>query len=353
MKYDISCSVNVSRPVRGDGRRLEVWLCSAMPELDAPLKYRLLDGGRSNLTFLVEGQSGKRVVLRRPPFGAKSGSAHNMAREFRIVRGLADSLVPVPVAHALCDDAEVDDTPMWVMSYIEGSCLRTKEDALSWAPPSSRASAAKGMISALAEIHQVDLKATGLSDLASTQNYVSRQISRWIAQLDTSESASPRSQRIRRAGVELLEIVPNQTCTTLVHGDFRLDNLLFDASGAVLAVLDWELCTVGDPLADLAGLVVQWQEPGETGPGYEAASCAPGFPDRGLLVDWYADATGTPIHNLNSYIGYASWRLACILETVLVRYEAGLAGGDHSRMEGFGERADDLLASVEKHLEAV
>lgn len=273
--------------------------------------------GQSNLTYLVGDDAQRRWVLRRPPLGLLLASAHDVVRESRIMSALAETAVPVPEILAVTTDSEVCDAPLVLMEYVDGLVVDTMEVARSLSPQRRRG-IAESLIGTLARIHAVDLDAVGLADLASHKPYAQRQLKRWSRQWEQSRTRDlPALDDLTR---RLADAVPPQHETTLVHGDFHLRNVITRPdTGAVAAVLDWELSTLGDPLADMGSLLAYWVEPGEDIGGDFPASALPGFPDRAEMARAYLDATGRDRDALVFWHVLGLWKLAIIAEGVMRR----------------------------------
>ena len=309
---------------------------------DVPLQFSFLSGGRSNLTYRVEG--GRRTwVLRRPPLGFVLPTAHDMAREHRVLTALHGTGVPVPRTRALCTDETVTGAPFYVMGFVDGVILRDAGIAEKVYDEATRRRAGEQLIDVLADLHAVDVDAVGLGDLARKEGYIGRQLKRWYSQFQQSAAMGGRTvPAIDEMHAFLSERIPEQGAATVVHGDYRLDNTVFDDAGTVLAVLDWEICTLGDPMADLGLLMVYWAEPGEDPPLGVAPTAVAGFPKRDELRDRYAARSGRDVSQLDFYVSFGYWKLACILEGVYARYAGGASGGDAAGWETFGLQVERL-----------
>ncbi len=313
------------------------WIAATVPGVAPPFRFELVAGGRSNLTFRVDDVGGRSLALRRPPTSHVLPTAHDMGREHRILRALSTTPVPVPVALGVCDDPSVTGAPFYVMSFVEGLVLRdapTAEEAM----PDLRARRRTGeqLADALAELHRVDVDAVGLGTLARRDAYVDRQLRRWSAQFAQSAAAGVEEPgAVEAVGESLARRVPPQRETTIVHGDFRLDNAVVTAQGDVAAVLDWELCTLGDPMADLGTLLDYWSLPDDGAPilGRTPASALRGFPTGEELVARYAATSGRDVGDIAFFMAFGYWRLACILQGVYARYRGGAAAGDPQGVE--------------------
>lgn len=324
---------------------LEEWFAERVPGLDTPLDYEKIHGGLSNLTFLVTDQSGARWVLRRPPLGERLGSAHDMGREVQVVTALADTPVPVPPVVGYCDDDAVTGAPFYVMEFVEGPVLRGPDQAALFPAPEQRRRIGEGLVETMAAIHSLDPEAIGLGELGRHDGYVSRQLKRWSGQWEKSKTRElPLVEEVHR---KLLESIPEQTETTIVHGDYRLDNVIFSPLGEVAAVVDWELCTLGDPLADLGLLMVYWAEPSDPElPLFRPATMEPGFPSRADLATHYQRVSGRDISDLEFFVALGYWKLAVIIEGVLARFRNGQYGEENRQGGDEFEAAVGLLAGA-------
>ena len=307
------------------------WLQQHIPGAQAPFTFSFIAGGHSNLTFAVTGANGARYVLRRPPLGHVLASAHDMGREHRIISGLQSSPVPVAPALGYCDDPAVNVVPFYVMGFVEGHVIRDAATATAVLTPQARRRASESIVDTMAAIHSVDLRAACLDDLGKHEDYIARQLRRWYSNWNSQKTRElPDIDRVHAA---LLARIPAQGPATIVHGDYRLDNCMVNDSGDIVAVLDWEICTLGDPLADLGLLLVYWTGPDDDASAWTGSSTtAPGFLNRADLVERYANTTGRDLSQLAFYVAFAYWKLACILEGVYSRYLGG-ALGDRNPLE--------------------
>ena len=299
-----------------------------------PLAFDLIAGGRSNLTFRVTDTAGGAWVLRRPPLGHVLATAHDMGREHRIISALAPTDVPVAPVVGLCTDEAVNGAPFYVMDFVDGLVIRDAAVAKD-VPVDVRRAAGMSIAATLAKIHAVDPDAVGLGELGRKEGYIARQLKRWNGQFE--QARTREVPEVTRAYERLLEGIPEQGPAAIVHGDYRLDNCMIDASGEVIAVLDWEICTLGDPLADLGLLMVYWTEAGDPLAALPSATTLPGFPTRAELVAAYQQAGGRPVGDLDYYVAFGYWKLACILEGVYTRYKAGAMGDDGADADAFGD----------------
>jgi aminoglycoside phosphotransferase (APT) family kinase protein len=300
------------------------WLEAHVDGAVGPFEAELIGGGRSNLTYAVTGADGRRMVVRRPPLGHVLATAHDVAREYRIIHALGPTDVPVPVTLALCTDVSVNGAPFYVMTFVDGVVLDgpAKAEALD---PATRARASEELIDTLAALHAVDVDAVGLGDLAKRDGYVERQLRRW--QRQWADSRTRDLPAIDEVAERLSARVPPQREVTIAHGDYRFGNCLTDPrTGRINAVLDWELCTLGDPLADVGYLGVYWTDPGTGGGRGNDPSGGEGFPSYADLVERYTRRTGRDVDGIDYYVAFQSWRLAVISEGVYARYLHGAMG---------------------------
>ncbi|MET0728567.1 MAG: phosphotransferase family protein [Acidimicrobiales bacterium] len=321
-----------------DGASVTAWFESNVPGARGPLSFDLIAGGHSNLTFLVTDSAGHRFVLRRPPLGQVLATAHDMTREHTIISALGPTDVPVAPALGLCTDESVNGAPFYVMDHVDGRVLRDADAALALTT-GARRTASHSIADTLARIHAVDVDAVGLGDLGKKERYIERQLKRWYGQLLQSQTRPlPKLDEVHEA---LRVRIPEQVNATIVHGDYRLDNCMADDAGNVIAVLDWEICTLGDPLADVGLLMVYWTEADDAHPMLlTAPTTTEGFLSRKEVLDRYAEASGRDLSQIDFYIAFGYWKLACILEGVYARYVGGVMGPDAARFEGFARQVD-------------
>ena len=324
------------------------WFAERVPDVRPPLAFERISGGRSNLTYRVTDAAGRRWALRRPPLGKRLGSAHDMGREHRVIAALQDTAVPVPPVVGLCEDEAVNGAPFYVMDFVEGPVLRSLEQASAFPGEDDRRALGMRVVDTLATIHAVDPDEVGLGDLGKKTDYVARQLHRWQGQWEKSKTRElPLVDRVHE---RLVARIPEQGPATIVHGDYRLDNMILTPEGEVAAVVDWELCTLGDPLADVGLLMVYWSEPGdEFVPLFEPATMAPGFPSREQVRERYAERSGRDLSKLDFYVALGLWKLAIILEGVYARYAAGQYG---EADEGFTQFARVIEQLAEQAAEA-
>ncbi len=293
------------------------WILGLGIGAQAPLSFTRVGAGQSNLTFLVADAGQRRWVLRRPPFGELLASAHDVAREFRILSGLQDTSVPVPRVHGLTVDAAVTDAPLMLMDFVDGRVLDSLE-AVDDTPANVRTQIGQSLAQTLGKIHDVDLDRAKLTDLASHKPYAERQLRRWHRQWEQSRTRD--LPLVDELAARLTAAIPPQRETVLVHGDFHLLNVITSPTdGEVSAVLDWELSTLGDPLADLGGLLAYWpQADDEIITGFRGPT-REGFPTRAELVEQYAASTGRDVSAVGFWYVLGLWKVAIIGEGVLRR----------------------------------
>lgn len=324
--------------------RLEEWLNSNIEGAEGPFSYSLIAGGRSNLTFHVTDAHGMQLVLRRPPMGHVLATAHDMEREHRIMSAVGRTNVPVPRTLGVCTDPEVNGAPFYVMSFVAGVVLDSPEKG-SLLPEHLRTTASEHLVDVLADLHAVDVDAVGLGNLAKREGYVERQVKRWSTQWENSKTRElPAIEEVAR---RLAERIPAQQGVAIAHGDYRFGNCLTDTeSGRVAAVLDWELCTLGDPLADLGYVGIYWTDPGMPMTRTNDPSGLPGFCTFDHLVERYATRTGRDVSGISYYKAFASFRLAVIAEGVYARYLHGAMGDQEIDLEPMKVSVDNLAESA-------
>ncbi|MEW1791501.1 MULTISPECIES: phosphotransferase family protein [Streptomyces] len=332
--------MSASPPPGLDPERLRGHLDRERPGLvGGPLSARLIEGGRSNLTYLVT-DGAHDWVVRRPPLGHVLATAHDMKREFRVISALHPTAVPVPEPLLLCEDPDVLGAPFYLMEYVRGTPYRTAEQLAPLGPERTRA-ALLGLVDTLVELHAVDPSAVGLADFGRPEGFLDRQLRRWGKQLEASRNRDlPGVDALHAA---LGRSLPDSPAPTVIHGDYRLDNVLIGDDDRIKAVLDWEMSTLGDPLTDL-GLLVMYSAPLEiTGSPISTTAGAAGHPDPAELVARYAAGSGRDTSAIAWYTAFAWFKLAVILEGIHYRYTLGQTVGG-----GF-ERIGDLVPVFIEH----
>ena len=332
-----------------NSENVTAWMLEHEPTAVAPFSFELIAGGHSNMTFRMTDENGKSWALRRPPLKQVLATAHDMLREYKIISALADSDVPVPKAVGLCEDTDINERPFYVMEFMPGTILRTTEIAETF-PVEIRAKMARTLVTVMARIHAVDVDAVGLGDLGKKEDYIARQLRRWMRQYD--ESKVEDRVEMREIHDHLAARIPDQGTAGIVHGDYRLDNCMMSDSGEVAAVLDWELCTLGDVRADVSQLLGYWARPGDQQGGAlrESPTLADGFPEKDEVLELYEAESGRSMANIDYYLCFSAWRLASIIEGVYSRYVGGAMGDkDPGAVEEFVVQRDDLIARALHH----
>jgi aminoglycoside phosphotransferase (APT) family kinase protein len=321
--------MSVAEPAGIDPDRVGRWLAERVEGLAAPVRFTLIAGGRSNLTYKVTDANGAAYALRRPPMGGVLETAHDMGREWRFISALADTRVPVAPPVAFCDDTSVTGAEFYVMGFVDGLVLADPGAAHELAPDARRP-AGERLIDVLVALHALDPREVGLGPMVRRTGFAERQLRRWRRQ--AHESGGEELPLLDEVHDMLAERIPPQG-NGIVHGDYRPGNIAFGPDGTVRAVFDWELATSGDPLTDLGYLVSGWQEPGDTEvvPG---PTTVPGFPSREQIVDRYARLSGRDVSDVPYWAAFARWRSACINAGVRSRYLAG-----HMADDGYLEEA--------------
>jgi aminoglycoside phosphotransferase (APT) family kinase protein len=320
--------------------RLASWLPSAVPLTGTELTARLIAGGRSNLTYEVSDGVGT-WILRRPPLGHVLATAHDMAREYRVMTALAATAVPVPATYALCEDDGVIGAPFYVMARVAGTPYRHAAQLRALGPERTRTISTR-MIDVLATLHRVEPGSVGLADFGKPGGFLARQVARWRKQLDASYSRDlPGAAELHML---LTESVPEESAPGIVHGDYRLDNILVDDTDRLAAVIDWEMATIGDPLTDLA-LLITYDQLGTLALGdvISSATTAPGFLTQDEMIERYVAATGRDPSRFGFYLGLAAYKLAAVLEGIHFRHLNGQTVGPG--FERIGTAVAPLLAA--------
>lgn len=345
--------------------RLGAWL-AANAAASPPLSVELLPGARSNLNYRITDSGGRAWALRRPPPGAVPDSgAHDVGREHRILVALSGSAVRVPAPVAFCDDASVIGALFSVTEHVAGNVMREPADATSALDEQGRLRAAESFIDTLAALHAVDIERAGLADIGLAGGGsgggggdVVSQLRRWYGEARAAQELTGR-------GVLLIEDVHRHLCAnlppdvataplSLVHGDYRFDNVIVGDDGNLMAVLDWEAASLGDPMVELGLLLAYWTNPGEKNValGGAAPSAAPGFPSRSEVAVRYGKASGRDLTHLAFYLAFAYWKLACILEGVYARQMAQAARAHRDDRAVLAPFADQVVRLAEAAREA-
>ncbi len=334
-------------PMGFDIDRVVPWLCERIPSMQPPLTWTKLAGGHSNFTYRVVDSAGLAFVVRRPPLGELLPSAHDMGREFKVMSALWPTPVPVPQPLAFCDDPAVTGANFYVMSAADGRSLYNGEEVEAWIPEPLRREHGFHFIDVLADLHAVDPFEIGLGDLGRPDAYVARQLKRWKASWDASKTLD--LPEVDSLHAYLSANTPEQGPARLVHGDYGLHNVVSNSMGRVVAVIDWEISTLGDPMADLAYAINAWGKPGEVSRRGVKPSQAPGYPTDDEMLDRYAKRTGIDLSQVGFYVSFNHWKTVCIIDGVLARYYNGQKSTEGVDIEGLAFGRDEALA---KSLEA-
>ncbi|MET9341312.1 phosphotransferase family protein [Nonomuraea sp. NPDC003804] len=333
-----------------DWPRLAAWMGEHVPAAGAPVSVSLISGGRSNLTYLVEATE-QRVVLRRPPLGHVLPTAHDMRREWRVISALDGTPVPVPPPLAFCSDEDVIGAPFYLMGHVDGAAVRDRDELGAPGVEETRRLSQR-LAEVLAEIHAVDYTAVGLGDFGRPDGYLARQLDRWCQQW--ARSADREDPVYDRLVARLRERMPATSAATLVHGDYRLDNTLVRlAPPEIRAVVDWEMSTLGDPLADLGLTLTYWHDHGDDErasiPVAGDVTLAPGFLSAAEFAAHYAKVSGRDLADLDFYVAFGNFKLAVIVQGIHARFRQGKTVG-----EGFdriGDAVPLLLARAHRTLD--
>lgn len=329
------------------------WLRAAVPDIpvDGGIGVARISGGHSNMTYRVTDATGGTWALRRPPMGMVLATAHDMGREWRFISALAPTPVPVAPPVAFCADASVLGAQFYLMGFVDGEVLG---DATSGhlVAPQARAAVGHSLVDVLADLHAVDPDAVGLGDLRRGGGYLDRQLRRWDRQVH--ESSVPDLATVEAAHAKLVEraatLAPSDV--RIAHGDYRAGNVAVGPDGLVRAVFDWELATLGDPLADLGWLIASWGRARDTvAPSLPGPNQAGGYPSGDELVARYAERSGRDVDDLDFYVAFARWRSACIMAGVHSRYVGGAMGeqeadGGAARLLSIQTQAEGALAAL-------
>ena len=324
---------------------LEDYLPQRLPAAAGPLQAELISGGRSNLTYFIRSPRGE-WVLRRPPLGHVLPTAHDMAREFRVISALVETDVPVPGTMLLCEDDSIIGSPFYIMEAVHGQIVREELPVGLATTPAERRRMSEEFIDALVRLHAINYQAVGLESFGRPHGFVERQVRRWGEQWDRSKTRDlPELEELRR---RLALSLPESPAPTIVHGDYRLENMIFATGDAsrILAILDWEMATIGDPLTDLGYALTYWIQAGDSklrqlAMEKNVATMAEGFMTRDELAYEYERRSGRPIRNVQFYLALAHYKLGIIIEGIRARYLAG-----ETRGEGFddmGYRVPELI----------
>jgi aminoglycoside phosphotransferase (APT) family kinase protein len=345
----------VSKPPEGiNVTNVTEWFSANVPEVTVPLTFTLIAGGRSNLTFRVEDAEGRAWAMRRPPLHHVLPSAHDMVREHRLMTSLRPAGIPVPETVGLCTDEAVNERPFYVMEFVDGHIVRTAPEAEAAFDEETRRAVGDHMADTLAALHAVDIESVGLGDLGRHEGYIERQLKRWRGQYEQMQvDGVNHGGLVERVSDELAARVPKQQRTSVVHGDYRMDNVVLNDRGEVRAILDWEICTLGDPLADLGLLMVYWADPDDAMAVLGLSpTTAPGFSTRAQVKERYAGVSDLDLSALGYYTAFGYWKLACILQGVYARYVGGAGAGDQGSVDSFPDQVARLAQMAAESLAA-
>ena len=305
----------------------------------------LIAGGKSNLTYRVDSPAGS-LVLRRPPLGQILPTAHDMGREYRVMSGLGSTDVPVPRMLHFCTDVEVLGQPFYVMERVEGHIVTTALPDGYAQTPDERRVLSNGLVDVLARLHSVDYVAAGLGEFGRPDGYLSRQVARWSKQWDATRLEG--LEVVDALAASLTAQLPSTQRNTVVHGDYRLDNTMLHPTevGRINAVLDWEMSTLGDPLADLGILLVYWAQESDPdlrkqGAPVGAVTSLPGFLTRDEVAQGYAERTGLSVDELPWYVAFGFFKLAVVCAGIAMRVKFGAMVGEG--FDGFEDRVAPLI----------
>jgi len=333
-----------------DVQAVESWIRDHVDSLEPPFKWIRLEGGHSNLTFKLIDSQGREAVIRRPPQGQLLPKAHDMSREWALISALGQTPVPVPAALGFCESPDVTGAWFYVMGCINGRPLYTNEDTESWVPEDKRLTMANSFVDVLADLHDVDPIAVGLGDLGKHDSYVARQLRTWYrswnASIEGAEYDDPRAHELQQF---FLDNLPDQGPIRVVHGDYGPHNCLIGPDSTVAAVVDWEISTLGDPLADLAYALNFFPDPTDAIPiAPEAATAVPGFPTRMQMAERYAERTRRDLSKIDYYFGFNRWKSACIVHGVYARYMQGQKSSEGVDLPHMKTRIEGALTMAEQ-----
>ena len=319
---------------------VEEWIAANVESLTPPFQWTRLQGGHSNLTYRLDDSNGNAAVIRRPPQGERLPKAHDMSREWALISALGPTDVPVPAALGFCESPDVTGAWFYVMGLIDGHPLYNADDTNLYVPEPERRKMAFSFIDVLAALHRVDPDAVGLGELGKKEDYVARQLKTWyrswMASIEPADYDDPRAHELQRY---FLENVPDQGPARVVHGDYGVHNCLVGPDCTIAAVVDWEISTLGDPMADLAYALNFWPDPTDREPPPpEGATAPPGFPTRTEIANRYAEQTGRDLSLLDYYVGFNRWKSAAIIHGVYARYCEGKKSTDGIDLEEMRER---------------
>jgi aminoglycoside phosphotransferase (APT) family kinase protein len=336
-----------------DEAAVGAWMVDHVDGCSPPVRFSLIAGGHSNLTYGADDAGGRHFVVRRGPLGRSGGGAHDMGREFRVIAALADTPVPVPQALALCEDEAVNGAAFYVMSRVDGAVIDNPPAAdAHLLDAAARQRAGEQVIDVLADLHQVDVDAVGLGQAAKREDFLARQIRRFTGMWEVN--ATRELPEMVALGERLAALAPPQRYTGVVHGDYRMGNTMMAADGTMTGVLDWELWTLGDVLADVGFVMNNWYEPNDPEPVVfiEVTPTVTGeFGSRAEMLDRYAARTGFDVSAVEYYRGFQHWRMAVIAEGVKRRYESAQMANTNVDFEHLAQRVTNMAGMAAAHLD--
>ena len=312
--------------IRGfDVPAAEAWIAANVPTLVGPFEWQRLEGGHSNLTYALTSVDGRKAVIRRPPEGPLLPKAHDMEREWRVLKALWPTSVPVAEPLGLCTDTDIIGARFYVMGFAEGRPFYSADEVREWVPEAKRVSLAENLVKALASLHSIEPESVGLGQHGRHDGYISRQLRSWYGSWNASiEAADIDDPVIHELHDRLVADIPDQGPPCIVHGDYMVHNVMFNQQGEVTAIVDWEISTLGDPLADLAYLLNGWVSADDVpAPPESSATLAEGFPPRAELAEQYGALTRRDLGRLDYYVAFNYFKTACILHGVYARYRNG------------------------------
>jgi aminoglycoside phosphotransferase (APT) family kinase protein len=352
MDVSMSSAFNDTAPIRQGEElpleRLEAWLKMQLPEMTGPLFVEQFPAGHSNLTYLLRCGANE-LVLRRPPFGNQVKSAHDMAREFRVLSRLSKVFPAAPRPYAYCDDESVIGSPFYVMERRRGLILRSPAPTQLALDPDMAGRLSTALVEQLALLHSIDYRAAELADLGKPDGYIERQVSGWTKRYEQAQTGDvPEMNRVARW---LAEHLPGESRAAVIHNDYKYDNVVLspDDPARIVAVLDWEMATLGDPLMDLGTTLGYWIEAGDPEELKQTAfgpTAVPGSLTRRELVARYEERTSRAVPNALFFYCFGLFKIAVIVQQIYARYVRG-----HTRDSRFA-RLGDLVGVLARQAEA-
>ncbi|MAI41331.1 MAG: phosphotransferase family protein [Gammaproteobacteria bacterium] len=336
-------------------KAVEAWVKDHVQSLSPPFTWTHLPGGHSNLTYQIEDRKGKLAVIRRPPRGELLPKAHDMSREWALISALFDTDVPVPEPLGFCEDPSITGAWFYIMGFVSGNPLYNADDVHNLVPETNRKRLANSFIDKLAALHSLNPDEIGLGELGKKEGYIARQVKTWYRSwMSSIEPAQLDDSRAHDLQKFFLDNIPDQELARVVHGDYGFHNTLVGQDGTITAIVDWEISTLGDPLADLAYALMPWQTSDISIPrNPEAVTAQFGFPSREYLAERYEKTTSRNLSQLNFYIAFNRWKSAAIVHGVYARYMANQKSADgvdlikmHSDIIGNLEESERIVDSL-------